>query len=155
MRFRQHLNLLKTLGARVVIVAECTRCIHGDRTAALGFNGHSTPSLTEGEWPKLTAGLQYLAAIAATEEMALVYHHHMGTVIQAEVGSDTMPVLATVSSSANNARRTWTKVEDFMQEVADGRICDGVHFRTSAEVGTAMGRKIGKLAAEKYLTRSR
>ena len=79
----------------------------------------------------------------------------VGTVIQAEVGSDTMPVLATVSSSANNARRTWTKVEDFMQEVADGRICDGVHFRTSAEVGTAMGRKIGKLAAEKYLTRSR
>jgi sugar phosphate isomerase/epimerase len=32
--FRAHVSLLKTLGARVVIVAECTRCIHGDRTAA-------------------------------------------------------------------------------------------------------------------------
>ena len=82
--FRRHLNLLKTLGARVVIVAECTRCIHGDRNAALGFNGHSTPSLTEAEWPRVLAGLQYLAAVAAAEEMALVYHHHMGTVIQAE-----------------------------------------------------------------------
>src|SRR5688500_17998303 len=28
--FRAHLNLLKALGSRVVIVAECTRCIHGD-----------------------------------------------------------------------------------------------------------------------------
>src|SRR6266498_3771867 len=27
--FRQHLSLLKTLGARVAIVAECTHCIHG------------------------------------------------------------------------------------------------------------------------------
>jgi hypothetical protein len=34
-----------------------------------------------------------------------------------------------------------------MQEVAEGRIYDGVHFRNSTEVGTAMGRKIGELAA--------
>src|SRR3954469_24538509 len=27
--FRAHLTLLKTLGARVAIIAECTRCIHG------------------------------------------------------------------------------------------------------------------------------
>jgi inosose dehydratase len=82
--FRAHLNLLKTLGARVVIVAECTRCIHGDRNAALGFDGKLTPRLTEGEWPKLITGLKYIAAVAAQEEMAVVYHHHMGTVIQAE-----------------------------------------------------------------------
>jgi hypothetical protein len=77
----------------------------------------------------------------------------VGTVIQAEIGSDSMPVLATTSSSANNVKRTWMKVDDFMQEVANGRIYDGVHFRTSTEAGTAMGRKIGKLAAEKYLSR--
>ncbi len=82
--FRAHLNLLKTLGARVVIVAECTRCIHGDRRAVLGFNGQCTPRLTEAEWPKLVAGMKHLAAIAAAEEMKVVYHHHMGTVIQAE-----------------------------------------------------------------------
>jgi hypothetical protein len=43
------------------------------------------------------------------------------------------------------------KIDDFIQEVANGRICDGVHYRNSAEVGTAMGRQIGKLAAAKYL----
>ena len=79
----------------------------------------------------------------------------VGTVIQAEIGSDTMPVLATNSPSASNAKRTWMKVEDFMQEVANGRIYDGVHFRTSTEVGTEMGKKIGKLAGDKYLARSK
>lgn len=82
--FRAHLNLLKTLGARVVIVAECTRCIHGDRDAVLGFDTGLTPRLTETEWPKLVAGMKHLVAIAAAEEMKIVYHHHMGTVIQAE-----------------------------------------------------------------------
>jgi hypothetical protein len=77
----------------------------------------------------------------------------VGTVIQAEIGSDSMPVLGTTSPSANNAKRTWIKVEDFIQEVANGRIYDGVHFRTSTEVGTEMGRKIGKLAGDKYLAR--
>ncbi|MEO8573539.1 MAG: vanadium-dependent haloperoxidase [Pyrinomonadaceae bacterium] len=75
----------------------------------------------------------------------------VGTVIRAEIGSDPMPVLATTSPAANDLKRMWTKVEDFMQEVANGRIYDGVHFRTSTEVGTAMGRKVGKLAAAKYL----
>lgn len=82
--FRRHLNLLKTLGARVAIVAECTRCIHGNRHAALGFGEKFEPRLTEAEWPKLVTGMKHLAAVAAAEEMKIVYHHHMGTVIQAE-----------------------------------------------------------------------
>jgi hypothetical protein len=31
------------------------------------------------------------------------------------------------------------------------RIYDGVHYRTSTEVGTAMGKQIGALVAAKYL----
>jgi len=86
--FRAHLALLKTLGARVVIVAECTRCIHGDRQAALGFGEKLAPRMTEVEWPKFIAGMKHLAAVAATEEMTMVYHHHMGTVIQGEAEFD-------------------------------------------------------------------
>jgi hypothetical protein len=37
-----------------------------------------------------------------------------------------------------------------VREVADARIYDGVHYRTSTEVGTAMGRKVGELAAAKF-----
>lgn len=82
--FRPHLALLKTLGSRVAIVAECTRCIHGARDTALGFDEHDRPRLTEAEWPKFVAGLAHLAAVAAAGETRLVYHHHMGTVIQSE-----------------------------------------------------------------------
>jgi hypothetical protein len=32
-----------------------------------------------------------------------------------------------------------------------GRIYDGAHYRTSTEVGTAMGKQIGALVAAKYL----
>jgi hypothetical protein len=45
--------------------------------------------------------------------------------------------------------RTWTSVDDFVQEVAVARIYDGVHYRNSSEVGTAMGKKIGELAARR------
>jgi hypothetical protein len=38
-----------------------------------------------------------------------------------------------------------------MQEVANARIYDGVHYRTSTEVGTAMGKKIGEWVAAKSL----
>jgi inosose dehydratase len=82
--FRQHVSLLKTLGARVAIVAECTRCIHGDRNAPLGFGEGDRPRLDENEWTRLALGLERLATIAAAEEMKIVYHHHMGTVIQRE-----------------------------------------------------------------------
>jgi hypothetical protein len=72
----------------------------------------------------------------------------IGTVLEPEIGNGT--VLSTTSPSANGAKRTWMKIEDFIQEVANGRIYDGVHFRTSTEVGTAMGRQVGKLAVAKY-----
>jgi hypothetical protein len=35
--------------------------------------------------------------------------------------------------------------------VANARIYDGVHYRNSTEVGTAMGKQIGEMAVTKYL----
>ena len=37
--FLKHLKLLQALGSRIVIVAECTGCVHGRREASLGFDG--------------------------------------------------------------------------------------------------------------------
>ena len=82
--FRAHLNLLKTLGARVAIVAECSHCIHGTREAALGFGTADRRALDATEWTRFVAGLKHLCAVAASEEMRVGYHHHMGTVIQTE-----------------------------------------------------------------------
>lgn len=80
--FLAHLNLLKSLGAKVVIVAECTHAIHGRRETPLGFGEHDRPRLSEAEWARVAAGLRRFAALAAAEGMQLAYHHHMGTVIQ-------------------------------------------------------------------------
>jgi hypothetical protein len=74
-----------------------------------------------------------------------------GAVLQAELGAGPTPVLTTVSPSAKGVARRWTKVDDFMQEVANARIYEGIHYRTSTEVGLAMGKRIGELAALRIL----
>jgi hypothetical protein len=71
----------------------------------------------------------------------------LGAVLQAEIGSGPTPTLSSASSTAGGAVRTWASVGDFTKEVAQARIYDGVHYRNSTEVGAAMGRKIGELAA--------
>ena len=76
----------------------------------------------------------------------------VGTILKAEIGSGPTPTLTTSSPTANGATRSWTSVDDFMQEVANARIYDGVHYRNSTEVGTAMGKQIGALAVSKLLT---
>jgi PAP2 superfamily len=75
----------------------------------------------------------------------------VGTVLHAEVGTSPMPTLTTTSVTAQGAARRWTTIDAFMQEVANARIYDGVHYRTSTEVGTAMGKQIGELAVAKSL----
>src|SRR5882672_5190714 len=72
----------------------------------------------------------------------------LGAVLEAEVGSGPTPTLSSTSSTAGGAVRTWASVGDFTKEVAQARIYDGVHYRTSTEVGTAIGKKIGELAVK-------
>lgn len=77
----------------------------------------------------------------------------VGTLLQAEIDKKgyTNVVFTTKSSTANNAIRSWNSINDFIQEVSEARIYDGVHYRTSTEVGTDMGKQIGAMAAKEYL----
>jgi hypothetical protein len=72
-------------------------------------------------------------------------------VLQAEIGPGPTPKFTSVSPTAPGVVRSWSRIEDLVQEVANARIYDGVHYRTSTEVGSAMGKKIGELAADKLL----
>jgi hypothetical protein len=74
----------------------------------------------------------------------------VGTILKAELGRDPMPEIASTSYTAEGVTRRWTSVEDLMQEVDDARIYDGVHYRNSTEVGTAMGKQVGALAVQKH-----
>jgi hypothetical protein len=56
---------------------------------------------------------------------------------------------------AQGAARSWSMIDDFMQEVAEARLYDGVHYRISTEVGTAMGKQVGALAVANYLRSSK
>ncbi|MBP7148594.1 MAG: vanadium-dependent haloperoxidase [Acidobacteria bacterium] len=68
----------------------------------------------------------------------------LAAVLEAELGGRPCPKL---NSTFEGTVRTWSSLEEFAREVAEARICDGVHFRTSTEVGTVLGRKVGQLVA--------
>ena len=61
------------------------------------------------------------------------------------------PQLRTRSPSAGGATRQWARLDDFVREVSDARVHEGVHFRFSTEAGEAMGREVGALAVQRVL----
>lgn len=79
--FTSHLDLLAHMGCGVAIVAECSRRIYHDPDQPLVFEGREN-LLTDGEWIRLANGLDEMAQMADHRGMQLVYHHHMGTVVQ-------------------------------------------------------------------------
>ena len=74
------LDLLKAMGSNVIIVCETSNAIHGNDAVAL----NARPKLSEGDWAKFGAGVEALAEYAAAQGIALVYHHHMGTIVESE-----------------------------------------------------------------------
>jgi hypothetical protein len=74
-----------------------------------------------------------------------------GSVLKAALGSTPSPTLTSTSPTAPGKPRSWANPDDFMREVALARIYDGVHYRNSTEVGSAMGVKIGELTAARFL----
>jgi hypothetical protein len=54
-----------------------------------------------------------------------------------------------MSSTLGQSKREWKSVKAFMNEVAEARIYDGVHYRNSTVVGSDLGWKVGKLAARR------
>ena len=75
----------------------------------------------------------------------------VAAVLEAEIGTGPMPLLATTSPTAPGITRSWSTLADFVQEVSSARIFGGVHFRNSTEVGSDMGRRVGAWAASKQL----
>lgn len=78
------LDLLAAMGSTVCIVCETSNAIHGDDAKPLA----ERPILAEAEWPAFADGVEALAAHCARRGIDLVYHHHMGTVIQSEAEID-------------------------------------------------------------------
>jgi inosose dehydratase len=81
-----HLSLLKSLGSRAMVFCEVSRCVHGDRKIPLS----KRPKLAEKEWKAFSESLDKVARYLGDKGVGMAYHHHMGTVIQAEDEVDRM-----------------------------------------------------------------
>jgi inosose dehydratase len=73
-----NLDLLKAVGSRVIIVCETSNAIHGNDAVGLARK----PVLPADRWPVFGAGVEAMAAFAAVQGVTLVYHHHMGTIVE-------------------------------------------------------------------------
>ena len=74
------LDLLNAMGSKVIIVCETSNSVHGNDAVAL----NDRPELPEDRWAAFGAGVEALAAFAEGQGIRLVYHHHMGTIVQTE-----------------------------------------------------------------------
>jgi len=79
----------------------------------------------------------------------------IGTALKFDLGSDPTPILSTSSSTADGATRSWKTIDDFVQEVSNARVWEGVHFRNSTEIGIKMGRFVTEQVAAGYPTVSK
>ncbi|MAM59011.1 MAG: myo-inosose-2 dehydratase [Salinicola sp.] len=77
---QDHLALLRAGGASVMVYCEVTRCIHGDASRPLS----QRPLLDESEWQRLCQGLAEVGDYLAAQGMQLVYHHHLGTLVESQ-----------------------------------------------------------------------
>ncbi len=73
-----HLDLLGAMGCEVCIVCETSNAVHGADDVAV----NDRPVLATGDWARFGADVEEIAAHCAARGITLVYHHHMGTVVE-------------------------------------------------------------------------
>ena len=64
---------------------------------------------------------------------------------------DSVPKFALTSTTAPGVSRSFERLSDYVSEVVNARVYDGVHYRTSGEVGAALGRNVGEYVVQNYL----
>lgn len=73
-----HLAKLKANDCRVCIACECSNTVHGNPTVAV----NDRPRLSADEMAAFGAKMEQFAAYLSGQGITLVYHHHMGTVVE-------------------------------------------------------------------------
>ena len=79
-----HAALLAAMGCDVMVYAEVSGCVHGERKTPVSLR----PVLPEGRWREFGARLTAMAQHLKSRGLALAYHHHMGTVVETEAEID-------------------------------------------------------------------
>jgi inosose dehydratase len=79
-----HLRLLSEMGSTVMVFAETTGSVAGERGRPLSRR----PRLSEADWPRFAERLTAVADHLAGRGVRMAYHHHMGTVMESEAEID-------------------------------------------------------------------
>ena len=79
-----HMTLLKDMGCSVLVYAEVSGCVHGDRKTPLSRR----PVLDPSRWSEFCRRLTEMGRHLRQNGLTLAYHHHMGTVIETEAEID-------------------------------------------------------------------
>ena len=85
--FRKNCEFLKAMGAKRIGASEQSYSIQGQIDTPVFEKKYV---MNDEEWKKLCDGLSKLGQIAKEYDITLVYHHHMGTVIQTAAEIDKM-----------------------------------------------------------------
>lgn len=78
-----------------------------------------------------------------------------GAVLKAVFGAGTLPEFTLTYAAMPGVTRKYTSIQQLEDEVAMARIWGGVHYRTSNEVGNALGRSVGQYVLDNYLRPAR
>lgn len=81
---RPHLDLLKAMGSTVLVFAETSNAIHG----AMDMPLSRRPVLDAAQWAEFGRRITAVADATLKEGVRLVYHHHMGTIVQSPADID-------------------------------------------------------------------
>lgn len=76
--FTDHISFLKEMGAKVVGISEQSHSIQGTDKSVF----KDKYIMNDDEWARLCDGVNRLGKVAKDMDIALTYHHHMGTVVQ-------------------------------------------------------------------------
>lgn len=76
--FTDHISFLKEMGAKVVGISEQSYSIQGTDKSVF----KDKYIMNDDEWARLCDGVNRLGKVAKDMDIALTYHHHMGTVVQ-------------------------------------------------------------------------
>src|SRR6478736_5315536 len=95
---RPHLDLLKAMGSTVLVFAETSNAIHGDRSKPLS----QRPVMKAVDWAEFGRRMTQVAERTLSEGVRLVYHHHMGTVVESEADIE-----ALMGATGDAVHATW------------------------------------------------
>ena len=75
---QDHLDLLEAMGCDVMVFAETSNAVHGDRAVPLSRR----PTLDDNGWAEFGRRLTVVGNYLQAQGVALAYHHHIGTVVE-------------------------------------------------------------------------